>query len=62
MKTFTIRLNERELTTISHALRVVQCNGRIEGCAAGVCEHFEYDRMLFDDELDALCRRINSVS
>lgn len=36
-----MKLNERETAQILHALRIVQAEGRVEGCAAGLCEHFD---------------------
>lgn len=61
---FTKRLlNSRELATILHGLRLIQCEGRIEGCAAGDCEHFDEDSggaaSLTNDEIDELCEAIN---
>lgn len=51
-------LDARETATVLHALRTVQCRGRIEGCAAGDCEHFaEVDEMT-NEEIDELCRCI----
>lgn len=55
----TQAFNDRETATILHALRIVQCGGRIQGCAAGDCEHFEDAEALTDTEIDALCERIN---
>jgi hypothetical protein len=52
-------LSHRELATILHGLRLIQCEGRIEGCAAGDCEHFDDTEPLTNEEIDALCERIN---
>lgn len=52
--------NARELATILHGLRMIQCEGRIEGCAAGDCEHFEDVPALTNEEIDALCERLNA--
>jgi hypothetical protein len=58
-KRSAISLNGRDLATILHALRVLQCEGRIEGCAAGDCDHFTEDEELSLEEIDDLCERIN---
>jgi hypothetical protein len=50
---------EREIATILHGLRMIQCEGRIEGCAAGMCEHFEDYDELSNEEIDSLCEKIN---
>jgi hypothetical protein len=52
-------LNERELAAMFHGLRLIQSDGRIEGCAAGDCEHFDAVEQLSGDEIDALCERLN---
>jgi hypothetical protein len=52
-------LTNREVATIIHGLRIIQAHGRIEGCAAGMCEHFEEYEELSDEEIDALCEKIN---
>lgn len=52
-------LTERELATVLHGLRTLQCGGRIEGCAAGMCEHFDDAEPLTDEEIDDLCERLN---
>jgi hypothetical protein len=52
-------LDARETATVLHALRIVQCEGRIEGCNAADCEHFEDCDALTNDEIDALCERLN---
>ena len=52
-------LTDSELATILHALRVLQCAGRIEGCAAGLCEHFEDAEELNNAEIDELCESLN---
>ena len=49
----------RELATILHGLRMIQCGGRLEGCAAGDCQHFEGVKPLTNRQIDALCERIN---
>lgn len=51
--------NDREIATILHGLRMIQCEGRIEGCAAGDCEHFDDVEALTTEEIDALCERLN---
>ena len=50
---------ERELATILHGLRLIQCGGRLEGCAVADCEHFADDDILTDNEIDDLCEQIN---
>lgn len=52
-------LTDSELATILHALRVLQCEGRIEGCAAGLCEHFADADELSISEIDELCESLN---
>ena len=52
-------LSTRELATILHGLRMIQCAGRMEGCAAADCEHFDDVPALSDEEIDALCERLN---
>lgn len=52
-------LTHEECATILHGLRLIQCEGRIEGCAAGDCEHFEDTPALTNDQIDALAERIN---
>ena len=52
-------LDARELATVLHALRTVQCEGRIEGCAAADCEHFADVEALANEEIDTLCERLN---
>lgn len=54
-----MNLTDRELATILHALRVLQCGGRFEGCAAGICQHFVDAEALNDQEIDELCERMN---
>lgn len=54
-----MKLTDSELATVLHALRIVQCDGRIEGCNAGNCEHFDDARILTNREIDALCERLN---
>lgn len=52
-------LNDRETAILLHGLRMIQCQGRIEGCAAGDCDHFaEVDEMA-NEEIDELCERLN---
>jgi hypothetical protein len=54
------QLTLSEVATILHGLRMIQCEGRIEGCAAGDCEHFEEGAAaLTNDEIDELCEAIN---
>ncbi len=53
------QLNDRQVATILHALRTLQCEGRIEGCAAGDCEHFADEEELTDEEIDELCEDLN---
>jgi hypothetical protein len=55
-----VHLNNREIVTILHGLRMIQCGGRIEGCAAGNCEHFESYESLSDSEIDALCEDLGA--
>lgn len=52
-------LNAQETATVLHGLRMIQCGGRIEGCNAGDCEHFDDDGPLNDEEIDELCERLN---
>lgn len=52
-------LDSRELATVLHGLRMIQCEGRIEGCAAGDCEHFTDAMQLTNWEIDDLCERLN---
>lgn len=52
-------LDDRETATVLHALRAVQCEGRIEGCNAGDCDHFDEADQLTNDEIDQLCERLN---
>lgn len=52
-------LDTHELATVLHGLRMIQCEGRIEGCNAGDCEHFEDCEALDNDEIDELCERLN---
>lgn len=47
-------LNKRDIATILHGLRMIQCEGRLEGCAAGDCTHFDEDEPLSNEEIDAL--------
>ena len=54
-----MKFTERELSTMLHALRIIQCEGRLEGCAAGMCEHFDEDTPLTNAEIDELCEKIN---
>lgn len=54
-----VPFNDREIATILHALRTLQCEGRIEGCAAGDCDHFDEAAQLTNGEIDDLCERIN---
>lgn len=54
------KITPSELATVLHGLRMIQCEGRIEGCAAGDCEHFEDDKHeLNNEQIDALCDAIN---
>lgn len=52
-------LSDREIATILHGLRMIQCEGRIEGCAAGDCEHFDEAEALTNEEIDTLCENLN---
>lgn len=54
-RTFT----DCELATVLHGLRLIQLQGRIEGCAAGDCEHFDDCEALTDEQIDELAERIN---
>lgn len=56
-----MKLNSKELATVLHGLRLIQCEGRIEGCNAGMCPHFEDSTQLTNEEIDELCERINVV-
>lgn len=38
---------------------MIQAEGRIEGCAAGACDHFEDVEPLTNAEIDELCESIN---
>lgn len=53
-----MNLNPSELATILHGLRLIQCEGRIEGCAAGDCPHFEDTDSLTNEQIDLLSERI----
>lgn len=55
-----MNLSSSEIATILHGLRMIQLNARIEGCAAGDCDHFEHVPALTDEQIDALCERINN--
>jgi len=62
MKNESVKFNASELATILHGLRTIQCEGRIEGCAAGDCEHFNETvgaEPLTNKEIDDLCESIN---
>lgn len=48
--------NERETATVLHALRRLQMGSTPEEDA---CDHFEDREPLSDEEIDALCERIN---
>lgn len=48
-----------EVATILHGLRMIQAEGRIEGCNAADCEHFDEAEQLTNAEIDDLCERIN---
>ena len=50
-----------ELATILHGLRIVQEGGRIEGCTAAMCDHFDGWKQLTDKQIDKLCERINPL-
>lgn len=52
-------LTDREAATILHGLRMIQCEGRIEGCAAGDCGHFDEAEPLTNAEIDTLCEQLN---
>lgn len=54
------RLTSRELATILHGLRTIQAEGRIEGCAAGMCQHFDDSLALTNKQIDGLCERLNA--
>jgi len=54
-----MKLTSSELATILHGLRMIQCEGRLEGCAAGDCEHFQDVPALTNEQIDDLCMRIN---
>ena len=55
----TVTLDGRELATILHGLRMIQCEGRMQGCLAGDCEHFDDCDALSNEEIDELCERVN---
>lgn len=56
----TRQLTHEECATVLHGLRLIQCEGRIEGCAAGDCEHFEDGTQpLTNDQIDTLAEAIN---
>jgi hypothetical protein len=61
-ESFVRGLTGRELATILHGLRMIQCEGRLEGCAAGDCEHFDGAEALNNQEIDALCERLNCAT
>jgi hypothetical protein len=50
-------LNDREVATILHALRLFQ-DDRHKGDCEG-CDHFAEVKPLANDEIDALCESIN---
>lgn len=50
---------ERQVATILHGLRLIQCEGHIEGCGGGYCDHFEDYAPLSNEEIDQLCESIN---
>lgn len=50
---------DSEVSTILHGLRTLQAEGRIEGCAAGDCDHFDNAEELTHAQIDDLCERIN---
>jgi hypothetical protein len=52
-------LTPQECATVLHGLRLIQCQGRIEGCAAGDCEHFDDYEPLTDPQIDELCEAFN---
>jgi xanthine dehydrogenase iron-sulfur cluster and FAD-binding subunit A len=58
-RTYEITMTAAELATILHGLRMVQAGGRLEGCAAGDCEHFDEVTALTAREIDDLCERVN---
>lgn len=51
--------NDRELATVLHGLRLIQeaASGPAD-CTAGICDHFDEAEALTDDEIDALCDRL----
>ena len=59
MSDSNVVFTDRELATVLHGLRTIQCEGRIEGCAAGDCEHFDDAEALTNAEIDDLCERLN---
>lgn len=50
---------DSEIATILHGLRMTQSEGRIEGCTAGDCDHFDEAPALTNEQIDELCERIN---
>lgn len=51
---------DSELAMVLHGLRMVQCEGRVEGCAAGDCEHFDECEELNSGQIDELCETLTS--
>lgn len=51
---------DSELAMVLHGLRMVQCEGRVEGCAAGDCEHFDKCEEMNNEQIDELCETLTS--
>ena len=54
-----IELNEREVTQLLAALRNWQTDGLNEDLEEAFAGHFEDHAPLTEDEIDALCERLN---
>lgn len=50
---------DSEVATILHGLRMIQEEGRLQGCNAGDCDHFDETEQLTNAQIDDLCERIN---
>ena len=54
-----VELNDREIALVLAALRNWQVDGLNEDLAETFAGHFEEHEPLSDEEIDALCERIN---
>lgn len=56
----TRTLNDSEIATILHGLRMIQenANGHAD-CLAGCCDHFDEADELNDTQIDILCEDLN---